>query len=162
MCAPMTLKLELPPQRQNAVSAEHAKFWRDKALGFDLLHATYVKHSFAPATRTKGTSLASLTGAFRPFATEVPRTTRRQVTSFWSTLVRYIRASAAHEAGWTYRPCYPPARALRAVHEELGRRDTPYFPDAVVHDPLLAEKLRAFHRASEDDASLLTRSTALF
>ena len=70
--------------------------------------------------------------------------------------------SAAHEAGWTYRPLYPPTEALKAVHKEFGQDHIPYFSKAVVHDPTLAEKLRRFHVLSEKNVSLLERSTALF
>ena len=148
-------------QNSSAMSAEHAKFWRDKALGFDLLHATYVKHSFAPHTH-EGYVIGVVDKGVQTF--------RYRGAAHYAPPGHVIlvnpgevhTGSAAHEAGWTYRPCYPLTRSLIAVHEELGRSDTPYFPEAVVHDSLLAAKLRQFHRASEDNASLLTRSTALF
>lgn len=141
------------------MSAEHAKFWRDQALGFDLLRATYVKHSFAPHTHDHYV-IGVIDGGVETF--------RHKGAVHYAPSGHIIlvnpgevhTGSAAHEAGWTYRTLYPSTEILRAIG--MPGEHVPYFPNAVVRDPLLAAKLRQFHRASEDNASLLTRSTALF
>ena len=143
------------------IGTERTKFWRDDELGFDLLHATYIKHSFAPHTH-EGYVVGAVergvqTFRYRGAAHYAPRN--------YVILVNpgeVHTGSAAHEAGWTYRPLYPPTNVLKAAQKELGRDDIPYFREAVVHDPVLAERLRRFHCASEAHVSLLERSTALF
>ena len=70
--------------------------------------------------------------------------------------------SAAHEAGWTYRTLYPSVEVLEKACARLDLKGTLHFPQLVVHDATLAETLRRFHRLSEKNVSLLSRSTALF
>ena len=141
------------------MSAEHAKFWRDQALGFDLLRATYVKHSFAPHTHEHYV-IGVIDGGVETF--------RYKGAVYYAPRGHIIlvnpgevhTGSAAHEMGWAYRTLYPSEEILRTTGIVGGH--IPHFPNAVIHDPLLAAKLRRFHCASEDSASLLTRSTALF
>ncbi len=142
------------------IRTERTKFWRDAELGFDLLHATYIKHSFAPHTHEHYV-IGSIEGGVETFCY---RGSKHYAPRDHIILVNpgeVHTGSAAHERGWTYRTLYPSTKLLREVLE-IGARDAPYFPQPVIHDPPLAAKLRQFHHASEEGMSLLGRSTALF
>lgn len=57
------------------------------------------------------------------------------------------------DGGWTYRTCYPSAALIGEIAEDLGLRDLPRFPSAVLHAPDLAAAFAVAHdRACRGDA----------
>jgi hypothetical protein len=57
--------------------------------------------------------------------------------------------------GWTYRMLYPDVSLLRwAIAEMPGRSTLPYFPDAVIQDPMLAQQILKLHVALEGSFQL--------
>lgn len=70
---------------------------------------------------------------------------------------------ALEEGPWHYRSLYPSAELLGELASEVGDRSspTPYFPDAVIIDPQLAQYLLQAHRLSEHDHEGLERDCVL-
>lgn len=65
--------------------------------------------------------------------------------------------------GWAYQAVYPSPDLLRRLSQDLrtGQGDTPWFPNAVVHDPGLSEQLRLAFRALLQDGNALLKETLL-
>ncbi len=142
---------------------EHIKFWHDATLSnLELLHATYVTHTFAPHTH-EGYVIGVIEQGAEQFAYR-----RRQHVAPVGSIVfinpgEMHTGSSAAEHGWTYRTLYPSIELLqRAVSDLTGRpRDIPFFAEPVVHDPELMTEISLTHRALEQQASALERESRL-
>jgi AraC-like DNA-binding protein len=145
------------------VSHEHIKFWHDATLSnLELLHATYVTHTFAPHIH-EGYVIGVIEQGAEQFAYR-----RRQHIAPAGSIVfinpgEMHTGSSAAEHGWTYRTLYPSIDLLqRAVSDLTGRsRDIPFFAEAVVHDPEMMMEISLTHRALEEQASALERESRL-
>lgn len=142
---------------------ETATFWRAEQLdGLELLRATYITHAFARH-------------AHETFAIGV---IEEGLHSFWWRGATHLTppgdivvvnpgevhtGQAARHTGYTYRMLYPPAGLLQRVADEIYGRawGIPFFPRAVIHDPVLARQIRDFHLTMERPASALERETRL-
>ena len=142
---------------------EHIKFWHDATLSnLELLHATYVTHTFAPHTH-EGYVIGIIEQGAEQFAYR-----RRQHVAPVGSIVfinpgEVHTGSSASEYGWTYRTLYPSIELLqRAASDLTGRqRNIPYFAEAVVHDPEMMMEISLTHRALEEQASALERESRL-
>ncbi|GCE08679.1 AraC family transcriptional regulator [Dictyobacter aurantiacus] len=142
---------------------EYVKFWQDATLSnLELLHATYVRHSFAPHTH-EGYAIGVIEQGAEQFAYR-----RRQHVAPVGSIVfinpgEVHTGSAAAEHGWTYRMLYPSTGLLQqAVSDLTGRtRDIPFFTEPVVHDPDLGAEISLTHRALEEHASTLERESRM-
>jgi AraC-like DNA-binding protein len=140
------------------VGLERTKFWREHDV--ELLHATYVTHSFAPHTHE--------TFAFGVITEGVERFWYQGATHDASAntvvLVNPGEVHTGHAAtpgGWTYRMFYPEVSLLERAARELGQVGTPFFQRAVVDDADLARKLLETHKILEIASSQLERDEAL-
>src|SRR5438445_3130756 len=142
---------------------EHAKFWHDSTLSnLELLHATYVTHTFTPHTHE-----GYVIGVIERGAEQFKYRRSNHVAPAGSIVIinpgeMHTGASAA-EHGWTYRTLYPSTELLqRAVSEIVGRqRDIPFFAEPVVHDPELMAEIAFTHRVLEEQTSALERESRL-
>lgn len=143
---------------------ERARLWRDTALGdLDLLTARYITHSFAPHFH-EGYAIGVIEQGIETFRY------RGQVEVAPAGHVVIVNpgeihtGSAAGDTGWTYRMFYPSVDLIAGVTRELVGRPTglPFFPQAVIHDPVIAEQLARAHRAIEGAPQVLDRESALF
>jgi AraC-like DNA-binding protein len=145
------------------VSHEHIKFWHDATLSnLELLHATYVTHTFAPHTH-EGYVIGVIEQGAEQFAYR-----RRQHVAPVGSIVfinpgEMHTGSSAAEHGWTYRTLYPSIELLqRAASDLTGRsRDIPFFAEAVVRDPEMMREISLTHCALEEQASALERESRL-
>jgi AraC-like DNA-binding protein len=140
------------------VILERTKFWREPEV--DLLHATYVTHSFAPHTHDSF-ALGVITGGVERFKCR-GATHNAGIGSV--VLVNPGEVHTGHAAtpnGWTYRMFYPEVSLLERAALELGQSGTPYFPEAVVDDADLARRLIGAHAILEIISSQLERDEAL-
>lgn len=147
------------------VPQEHVKFWFDPDLGYlELLHATYITHTFVPHAHTG-------------FAIGVIESGKQAVTYRRSNnlimpagsiavinpgVVHDGRAVGAH--GWTYRMLYPATHVLQQAATQLTVRACamPFFPHPVIHDDLLAQQIRRLHYLLENSTtSRLERDSRL-
>lgn len=142
---------------------EHTHFLHDPAFGdLELLHATYVTHSFAPHMH-ESFALGVIEHGTETFS-------YRKATHFASAGEIVLinpgemhTGSAAFEQGWTYRMLYPSASLLQhAVSEIVGRQcDIPFFIEPVVSDPTMANQIKKLHMVFEDVTSKLERESQL-
>jgi AraC-like DNA-binding protein len=64
--------------------------------------------------------------------------------------------------GWSYRTLYPSASLMCFIARETTGRDfAPTFDGSYVHDPLLAERVRAAHAVLESSADSMRKECAL-
>lgn len=71
---------------------------------------------------------------------------------------------AAAEGGWAYRAMYPLAEQLMEIAKDfyLPKYGAPYFPNAVVSDPELANQLRLVFNSLADSSNRLLRETLTY
>jgi len=70
--------------------------------------------------------------------------------------------AAATDEGWSYRTLYPSASLVRFIAREATGRDfAPRFDGSYVHDPRLADRIRAAHVVLESDADPMRKECAL-
>ncbi|MDQ6660916.1 MAG: AraC family transcriptional regulator [Chloroflexota bacterium] len=142
---------------------EHVKFWHDATLSnLELLHATYVTHTFAPHTH-EGYVIGVIEQGAEQFAYRRSQHVAPVGSIVFINPGEMHTGSSAAEHGWTYRTLYPSIELLqRAVSDLTGRqRDIPFFADPVVHDPEMMTEILLTHRALEEQASALERESRL-
>jgi AraC-like DNA-binding protein len=142
---------------------EHIKFWHDATLSnLELLHATYVTHSFAPHTH-EGYVIGIIEQGAEQFAYRRSNHVAPTGSIIFINPGEMHTGSSATEHGWTYRTLYPATELLqRAVTDLTGKqRDIPFFPEAVVYDPEMLAEISLAHRALEEQASVLERESRL-
>lgn len=142
---------------------ETTKFWREPSLGdLELLRATYITHSFAPHVHA-GYAIGVIDQGAETFryrgATHVAA----------AGCVVVINPDELHTGqavtpeGWTYRMLYPAASLVQQAASAVADRPhaQPFFPDPVLPDPDLADRLRRLHTSLETVASPLERESRL-
>lgn len=137
---------------------ESTHYWHDTTLdNLELLHATYVTHSFAPHTHEGYAIGVVLTGA-ETFAY------RRATHVAGAGNVVIINPAEVHTGqaytrqGWTYRMLYPEAEQLRRVASQLANHTSsfPFFPEAVIADTAIARQICNLHVQLERGVEPLT------
>ncbi len=140
------------------MTGERAKFWREQST--ELLHATYVTHSFAPHTH-EGYAIGVVSRGVETFRY---RGGTHHAARGAVVLVNPGEVHTGHAEtpnGWTYRMFYPEVSTLEAVSSSLGLSGTPFFSQAVVQDAALARLMLETHATLEQPASQLERDVAL-
>jgi len=142
---------------------ERVKFWHDTSLSdLELLHATYVTHTFAPHTHE-----GYVIGVIEQGAEQFEYRRSRHIAPAGSIVFinpgEMHTGSSAAEYGWTYRTLYPSIELLqRAATELVGRQHAmPFFAEPVVHDPEMMAEISLAHRAIEEQTSVLERESRL-
>lgn len=142
---------------------EHTRFWHDPTLSdLELLHATYITHSFAPHIHEH-----YVVGVIEQGVEQFDCHKKRHVAPAGSIVFvnpgEVHTGSAAIEQGYTYRALYPSVDLFqRAASDVVGReRGLPFFRNHVVHDPELAALLSRSHRIFEGPSSALERESQL-
>jgi AraC-like DNA-binding protein len=136
---------------------EHATYWQSN--GLELLHATFITHSFPPHTH-EGYVIGVVEGGVEMF--------RREKELHYASVNKVILVNpnqmhtgcAGVPEGWTYRTLYPTLEQMQgAALEIFGKEFVPYFSKAVIDDTELAGQLRRFHRAAAQGTRLEQDST---
>lgn len=142
-------------------STEQTKFWRAPTIGdVELLHATYITHSFVPHSH-EGYAIGVIEAGAETFAYRGAT----HVAGMGQVVVinpgEIHTGQAYTEAGWSYRMLYPAAELLQQVAAQfVGRAgDYPFFRQAVITDPLLAQQLGHFHRQLEQGVTALEEAS---
>lgn len=142
---------------------EHVKFWHDATLSdLELLHATYVTHTFAPHTHE-----GYVVGVIEQGGEQFTYRRHKYVAPAGSIVLinpgEMHTGESATDHGWTYRTLYPPVELLqRAVSDLTGReRNIPFFTEPVIHDPEMMAAISFTHRILEEQASALERESWL-
>lgn len=140
------------------MNVERTKFWREQST--ELLHATYVTHSFAPHTH-EGYAIGVISHGVESFRY---RGATHHATGGSVVLVNPGEVHTGHSetpSGWTYRMYYPEVSTLEAVGASLRLGGTPFFSQAVVRDAALARLMLSTHVTLEQPSGQLERDAAL-
>jgi AraC-like DNA-binding protein len=142
---------------------EQAKFWRDPDLaGLEILHASYLTHSFAPHSHgcfvtsviDKGAGTIWYRGAlhFAPAGSLVLLNPDEMHTG-----------QVQSEDGWRYRALYPSMELLSHVAVGIAERSwhTYFSSTPIIYDQELAHLLHRLHSALAEGATLLERESHL-
>jgi AraC-like DNA-binding protein len=140
------------------------RYWRpDGFSGVDLLRADASTHRYSRHVH-EGYALGVVEAGAHAFAA------RGEV---WTAIpgrmvivnpdVAHDGGPASRDGGYSYRMIYVDAAVFTsAIEEAAGRRvATPFFPDAVVTDATLADRLSQLHRILEHPEARLERETLL-
>jgi AraC-like DNA-binding protein len=142
---------------------EYTHFWHDPTLSdLELLHATYITHSFAPHTHDHYV-VAIVEQGVKQFDCHKKRHVAPVGSVVFVNPGEVHTGSAAIEQGYTYSALYPSVDLFsRATSDIAGReRVLPFFRDHVVYDPELAALLARSHRIFEGPSSALERESQL-
>ncbi len=136
---------------------EQTKFWRDPNLGnLELLRATYVTHAFTRHTHEEY-AIGIIDAGVEEFnyQGDIHRATTNNIVIVHPGEVHTGHAGVP--MGWQYRMFYPDVTLLQQALTELDGtlRAMPYFPQPVIQDPELADRLRRLHIALEQSESRL-------
>lgn len=139
-------------------SGEWAHYWHHPGVaGVDLLHARYLRHSFARHVH-QTYAIGLVTSGVEEFehAGSLVRLGAGELALVNPQTVVTGRAGAPQ--GWTYRMLYPSVDTVRDVASDLGLRGTPVFTSPVGRDRGLAALLVRAHQAAESgDVSASSR-----
>ncbi|MBD2090095.1 AraC family transcriptional regulator [Microcoleus sp. FACHB-1515] len=147
---------------------EQVKFWRfayreiDRSpSNIDLLHAHFITHSFDRHIHD-----TYAIGVIQSGAEAFTYRGEYHVAPAGSIAVinpgEVHTGHAVDGSGWTYRMLYPDVSLLEQTAIELGKRNLPYFPVAVLEDRLLAEQILKLHRSLEGENQLEQDSRLLW
>jgi AraC-like DNA-binding protein len=141
-----------------ARAREQVKFWRDTALGVELLRASYVTHAFSRHTH-EGYAIGVIDAGVEEFNYQgaTHRAAANQIVIVHPGEVH--TGHAGTPAGWAYRMFYPSVELLQSIVDLSEVQTIPYFPNPVIQDPELLEQLRRLHMALEAVDSRLERES---
>lgn len=140
---------------------ETTKFWRDPNLGnMELLRATFVTHAFTRHSHEEY-AIGVIDSGVEEFnyQGETHRATANDIVIVHPGEVHTGQAGVP--LGWQYRMFYPDVTLLQQTLAELDEtlHSMPYFPQPVIQDPELADRLRKLHIALEQAESRLECET---
>jgi AraC-like DNA-binding protein len=145
------------------IRKEQATMWHDHELGnLEILHATYIKHTFARhAHETFAIGLVEA-GAGKFYARGTTHTAA-------SSDIFIIHPDDIHDGhatvstGYTYRMLYPHPELFQHFGIEPLRSSlqTPFFPHTVIKDKSLYDLLLMLHKLFEHSSGRLERETVL-
>lgn len=143
---------------------EQTKLWRMPNAGnLELLHATYVTHSFARHTH-EGFAVGVIENGALGFDYRGQSLIASPGTINLANPDEAHNGHAVAETGWTYRMFYLDACLLREAASEIaGRPDNmPFFQAGVIHDRYLAGIIHRLHVTMEKkETSLLEQESRL-
>jgi AraC-like DNA-binding protein len=145
-----------------SVASESASLTRVRVFEpLELLRARYTRQRFAPHAHDEYVFGVVETGAARTLFRG-----REDVHASGSVITfapgEVHTGAPAADDGWSYRMLYPSERLVRFIaHEATGREFAPTFDRSFVHDPALAERLRATHAVLEGESDRLRKECAL-
>jgi AraC-like DNA-binding protein len=149
---------------ENKRSNERADYKLAKELGgLELLNAQYEKQHFSRHSHEGYTIGVIETGAQRFYRTGSNHIAP-QNTIILVNADEVHNGHSATEGGWSYRAMYPLPEQLAKISDELYLPNSgmPYFPEAVVSDPELAQQLRLVFNTLENSNNRLLRESVIY
>ena len=139
---------------------EQVKFWCDP-LGLELIHATYITHTFSRHTH-EGFVIALIEEGVEAFRY---RGALHHAPAGSIVVIHPGEVHTGHagiKSGWTYRTFYPNVALLQKAAAAVANHSSiPYFPTPVFQDKRLAAQLRYLHVCLESSASRLEKESRL-
>ena len=141
---------------QAPLNRETVHFWQDRVLNnLELLHAHYITQRFAPHSHEEF-AIGVIEAGGQAFTYQ-----RRSEWLMPAGSIAVINPQVVHTGhaatpqGWVYRMFYPPAQILQQAASQLAGRNqaTPFFPQPVIHDPFLMQRLLQLHQLLEDPST---------
>jgi AraC-like DNA-binding protein len=139
--------------------SEKATFWHASDVGhLELLKAHYISHTF-PKHVHEGYVFGVIEKGVESFYAygRLYHAPAGHIVIINPDTVH--TGHSGHESGWIYRTLYPGKDLITGIARQIGLKNstTPYFPEPVIHDPWLANRIRRLHIVLEHSASSLTR-----
>ncbi|NIY93869.1 AraC family transcriptional regulator [Vibrio diazotrophicus] len=151
-------------KQRSLKSKESAKFQvADELGGIELLDAKYETQNFSRHSHEGYTVGVIERGAQRFYRTGANHIAPQDSIILVNADEMHTGHSAA-EGGWAYKAMYPLPDQFQTISRELGNSSygTPYFPDAVVNDPELANQFRLVFSTLEKSDNRLLRETLVY
>lgn len=151
-------------KQRSTQSKESAKFQvADELGGIELLDAKYETQTFSRHSHEGYTVGVIERGAQRFYRTGANHVAPQDTIILVNADEMHTGHSAV-EGGWAYKAMYPLPSQFENVTRELGANEygTPYFPDAVVTDPELANQFRIVFSTLENSDNRLLRETLVY
>jgi len=143
---------------------EHAKLWHSVDLNerFDLLHATYITHTFTRHTH-EGFAIAMIEEGSEGFSYRHDYHVAPHGTVAVINPGEVHTGEAVTPNGWSYRVFYPNASLLARVATEISGRPQgiPFFSKTLIEDHEVWQRLRQAHISIEQSPSALERESLL-
>ena len=142
---------------------EQAFLWQDDDLeGLDILHASYVTHTFARHTH-ETFAIGLIEAGAGAFSSRGTTHIARASNIFIIHPDEVHDGYAAAQNGWTYRMLYPNPALFQRFGPEVRRSShtLPFFPQTIIEDEHLHVLLLTFHILLEQPSDRLARETAL-
>lgn len=142
---------------------EHASFQTVEELGgIDLLTASYKRQNFSRHSHAGYTVGVIDQGAQRFYRTGADHIAPQHSIILVNAEQVHTGCAAATD-GWSYRALYPtPEQFEQAFETEAGEKsNAPYFPQAVVEDPIMATMLRRCFNVLTHSNNALHRQSLL-
>jgi AraC-like DNA-binding protein len=144
------------------IAAESATMTRVHVFEpLELLRASYTRQRFAPHAHDE-----YVVGVVESGAARTAFRGGEDVHAVGSVITfapgEVHTGAPATPEGWSYRTLYPSESLLRFIaREATGREFAPTFAGSYVHDPRLAERIRAAHAVLESDADAMRKECVL-
>lgn len=141
---------------------EQTHFWQAAALdNLELLQARYFQQRFAPHVH-EGYSIVAIEAGAQCFWHRGADHLAPVGSVVLINPDEMHTGARAHEAGWSYRGCYPQLEHMTAVlgELELGHSGTPTFSSSVLQDPVVYRALLGLHHSAQGGASALEQQSA--
>ncbi|OZS42360.1 AraC family transcriptional regulator [Photobacterium sanguinicancri] len=135
----------------------------DDLGGLEILDAEYEKQNFSRHSHEGYTIGVIETGAQRFYRTGGHHVAP-QDTIILVNADEVHSGHSATEGGWAYRAMYPLPKQLEQLTKDLylPSYGAPYFPNAVISDPELANQLRLVFNTLENSDNRLLRETLIY
>ncbi|WP_261856970.1 AraC family transcriptional regulator [Photobacterium sanguinicancri] len=135
----------------------------DELGGLEILDAEYEKQNFSRHSHEGYTIGVIETGAQRFYRTGGHHVAP-QDTIILVNADEVHSGHSATEGGWAYRAMYPLPKQLEQLTKDLylPSYGAPYFPNAVISDPELANQLRLVFNTLENSENRLLRETLIY
>ena len=149
------------PSAEALAERETAKFWKAEEFdSLELLRARYIRHRFSPHAH-QTFAIAVITYGVEAF--ELGRASHAAPAGTLALVnPGEVHTGQAGDArGWQYRVFYPSAAIMQRAATLVADKpqSVPYFPKAVVQDPVVAEALLQLHHTLENSSSPLERES---
>jgi len=145
-------------------SKEQADFKLAEELGgLELLNAKYEKQNFSRHSH-EGYTIGVIEAGAQRFYRTGGHHVAPQDTIILVNADEVHSGHSASEGGWAYRAMYPLPAQLAQISNELylPNYGAPYFPEAVVSDPELANQLRLVFNTLESSDNRLLRESLIY
>jgi AraC-like DNA-binding protein len=145
------------------VLKERADFQFTEELGgIELLDATYYKQNFSRHSH-EGYTIGVIDSGAQKFYRTGDNHIAPQHSIILVNADEVHNGCSASEGGWSYRAMYPLPEVFESISLELGlNKGAPYFPEAVVYDPYLAQLLRATFTTLSHSNNRLHRESVIY